>query len=142
MAGCYWTGNCNCPGFGRRTGKDAGRPGCRGTLYSGLRGHWLLVRRSIANPGYLAQYACFGPAETAWEDLVSVAGTRWTIEECFEKDKGQVGLDPYDVRKWNGWYRDITLAMLAHAYLNVVTNQAALQGCSEGKGAVPVLMKG
>ena len=46
-----------------------------------------------------------------------VAGTRWTIEECFEEAKGEVGLDQYEVRKWDGWYRHITLAMLAHACL-------------------------
>ena len=37
-----------------------------------------------------------------------VAGTRWTIEECFQEAKGQVGLDQYEVRKWKGWYRHIT----------------------------------
>ena len=53
-----------------------------------------------------------------------VAGTRWAIEECFEEAKGQVGLDQYEVRRWDGWYRHITLAMLAHAYLAVVRLQA------------------
>ena len=60
-----------------------------------------------------------------------VAGTRWTIEECFEEAKGQVGLDQYEVRKWEGWYRHITLAMLAHAYLAVVRQQA--NTCFNGK---------
>ena len=77
-----------------------------------------MVRRSVAKPEELAYYVCFGPAETALEELVRVAGIRWTIEECFEEAKGQVGLDQYEVRKWDGWYRYITLAMLAHAYLD------------------------
>ena len=55
----------------------------------------------------------------------------WTIEECFEEAKGQVGLDQYEVLKWDGWYRLMTLAMLAHAYLTVVRNHASVQGCSE-----------
>ena len=59
------------------------------------KGHWLLARRSIAKPEELAYYVCFGPAETTVEELVRVAGTRWTIEECFEEAKGQVGLDQY-----------------------------------------------
>ena len=84
------------------------------------KGYWLLVRRSIAQPEELAWYVCFGPAETSLAELVRVAGIRWTIEECFEEAKGQVGLDQYEVRKWEGWYRHITLAMLAHAYLAVV----------------------
>ena len=89
------------------------------------KGHWLLIRRSIANPGVLAYFVCFGPDVTALEELVRVAGTRWTIEECFEEGTGQVGLDQYEVRCWEGWYRHITLAMLAYAYLTVIRNQAA-----------------
>ena len=58
------------------------------------RGHWLLARRSIAQPEELAYYVCFGPAYTPLEELVRVAGIRWAIEECFEEAKGQVGLDP------------------------------------------------
>ena len=48
------------------------------------KGYWLLVRRSIAKPGELAYYVCFGPESTTLEELVRVAGTRWTIEECFK----------------------------------------------------------
>ena len=42
---------------------------------------------------------------------------RWMVEECFEAAKGEVGLDQYEVRSWHGWYRHITLAMTAHAFL-------------------------
>ena len=64
-----------------------------------------------------------------------MAGTRWTIEECFEEAKGQVGLDQYEVRKWEGWYRHITLAMLAHAYLALIRQQAneGFHGKKDGK---------
>ena len=71
------------------------------------------------------------------EELVRVAGTRWAIEECFEEAKGQVGLDQYEVRKWDGWYRHITLAMLAHAYLAVIRHHATARACPEERGAVP-----
>ena len=95
------------------------------------KGYWLLARRSLAQPEELAYYVCFGPADPTLEDLVRVAGTRWTIEECFEEAKGQVGLDQYEVRKWEGWYRHITLAMLAHACLAVVRQKA--NACFNGK---------
>ena len=98
------------------------------------KGYWLLVRRSIAEPGELAYYVCFGPVDTTLEELVRVAGSRWTIEECFKEAKGEVGLDQYEVRKWDGWYRHITLAMLAHACLAVVRRQAWNRR-SEGKWA-------
>ena len=102
------------------------------------KGHWLLARRSLAKPGELAYYVCFGPAETALEELVRVAGTRWATLECFEEAKGEVGLDQYEVRRWDGWYRHITLAMLAHAYLTVIKYQAMEQG---EKGATTARMK-
>ena len=89
---------------------------------------------AVAKPGELAFYVCFGPADTTLEELVRVAGTRWAIEECF---KGEVGLDQYEVRRWDGWYRHITLAMLAQAYLAVM-HQAMEQG---EKGAATVRMK-
>ena len=75
-------------------------------------------------PGELAYCVCYGPAGTTLEELARVAGTRWAIEECFEEAKGQVGLDQYEVRRWDGWYRHITLSMLAHAYLSVIKHQA------------------
>ena len=49
-----------------------------------------------------------------------------------------MGLDQYEVRKWDGWYRHITLAMLAHAYLTVIRHQALEQG---KKGAVTAPMR-
>jgi len=52
--------------------------------------------------------------------VVHVASTRWTIESSFEAAKGEVGLDHYEVRRWTGWYRHITLAMWAYALLTVL----------------------
>ncbi len=80
--------------------------------------HWLLVRRSIAD-GERAFYVVFAPRLTSLPKLVAVAGQRWTIEECFEFAKDELGLDEYEVRYWQGWYRHITLVMLAQAYVNV-----------------------
>jgi SRSO17 transposase len=82
--------------------------------------HWLLVRRKISKPTELAYYVVFGPAETDLETLAQVAGQRWKIEECFEAAKQEVGLDEYEVRSWHGWYRHITLSMLALAFLAVM----------------------
>jgi SRSO17 transposase len=84
---------------------------------------WLLVRRSRSD-GELAFYACYGPAATPLIGLVRVAGTRWAVEEGFEQAKGEVGLDHYEVRRWPGWYRHVTLALLAYAFLAVTRAQA------------------
>jgi SRSO17 transposase len=85
---------------------------------------WLLARRSLSKPQEIAYYVVSGPSQTRLAEMARVAGTRWAIEESFETAKGEVGLDQYEVRSWTGWYRHITLAMLAHAYLTVLRAQA------------------
>jgi SRSO17 transposase len=91
--------------------------------------YWLLVRRRLTD-GELAHYLCFCPPETSLADLVAVAGQRWAIEESFQTGKGEVGLDHYQVRRYDAWHRHITLACLAHAYLTVT--RAATHGEKKG----------
>jgi SRSO17 transposase len=82
-------------------------------------GFWLLARRSLSDPGELAYYVCFAPADTPLTTLVRVAGCRWRVEEAFEQAKGEVGLNHYQVRQYPAWYRHATLAMVALAFLAV-----------------------
>jgi SRSO17 transposase len=86
-------------------------------------GFWLLARRSTSDPDELAFYACFAPAGTSLATLVRVAGCRWRVEEAFEQAKGEVGLDHYQVRQYGAWYRHVTLAMVALAFLTVTRAQ-------------------
>ena len=95
---------------------------------------WLLARRSLHDPTELAYYRAFGPAATDLAELVHTAGMRWAVEECFEEAKGLVGLDQYEVRKWTAWYRHITLALLAHAYLAALRIHAHEEEQEQQKG--------
>jgi SRSO17 transposase len=95
-------------------------------------GFWLLARRSTSDPGELAFYACFAPADTSLAALVRVAGCRWRVEEAFELAKGEVGLDHYQVRQYTAWYRHVTLAMVALAFLAVT--RATLDDPTAGVG--------
>jgi SRSO17 transposase len=97
-------------------------------------GRWLLARRSLSNPTELAYYRVFAPEATLLEEVVRAAGSRWSIEESFERAKGEVGLDQYEVRHWEAWHRHITLALLAHAYLEVTRLTAT---SAEKGGAAP-----
>src|SRR3954453_7363852 len=95
--------------------------------FRGAREGWqkaLLIRRSLEKPDALTFYLTLAPEGTDLATLVQVAGSRWTIEACFEAAKGEVGLDEYEVRSWTGWHRHVTLALLAHAYLAVVRQHA------------------
>jgi len=96
-------------------------------------GAWLLVRRSRTETAELAYYFVFAPSETTLETMVRVAGRRWSIEELFETAKGEVGLDQYEVRRWVGWYRHITLALLALAYLAATQAHATTPDARAGK---------
>ncbi|NNH73218.1 IS701 family transposase [Nocardia uniformis] len=84
---------------------------------------WLLARRSLTPTAKgeleIAYYLCGAPIGTNDEDLIRVAGARWAVEDCFQTAKTEVGLDQYQVRRYDAWYRHITLAMLAHTYLAV-----------------------
>jgi SRSO17 transposase len=105
----------------------------------------LLIRRPLdapEDPKELAYYLTFAPSGTLLETLVAVAGRRWTIAESLEAAKGEVGLDQYEVRRYPGWYRHITLAMLALAYLAVVRSHlpgAARTAPQDPKGGPPWL---
>jgi SRSO17 transposase len=89
---------------------------------------YLLVRRSLTPDTKgeleLAYYLCAAPAGTEDEELIRVAGTRWAVEECFQSAKNETGLDHYQVRRYDAWYRHATLAVLAHAYLAVTASNA------------------
>lgn len=89
--------------------------------------HWLVLRRSItsgAKPAAMAYVLVFARTGTTLANMVQAIGTRWTVEQCLEEAKGQVGLDEYEVRSWQGWYRHITFCMLAHAFLTVLRAQS------------------
>ncbi|WP_443042028.1 IS701 family transposase [Streptomyces sp. B21-079] len=99
---------------------------------------WVLARRSLARPDEVAYYLAYAPNGTAVAELVRVAGSRWAIEEAFQAAKNECGLDQYEVRRYPGWYRHITLAMLAHAFLAAMASAAAEKGAAE---TVPALSR-
>jgi SRSO17 transposase len=85
---------------------------------AGPESHYLLIRRSLTS-GELAYYRCWSPAGATLAELVTVAGARWAVEESFQAAKNETALDHYQVRKHSGWYRHVTLAMCAHAWLAI-----------------------
>ncbi len=85
------------------------------------RAQQVLIRRSRGKKKELAFYLTHSPRPVPLAALVTVAGRRWGIEECFQAAKNEVGLDHFQVRTYHAWYRHVTLAMLAHAWLAVTT---------------------
>jgi SRSO17 transposase len=81
------------------------------------------VRRSLhlneKGERELAYFWCYAPRGASLAELVAVAGARWAVEDCFAEAKNEAGLDHYQVRLYQAWYRHVTLSMLAHAFLAV-----------------------
>ena len=101
-------------------------------------GHTLLIRRSRDMKKRKGQPAAFdieyflvhAPVATPMAAMVRVAGVRWKIEEDNKTAKDQLGMDQYQVRKWVGWHRHITMCLLAAAFL-------AVTRASRGKTVMP-----
>jgi SRSO17 transposase len=77
---------------------------------------WLLVRRCLDDPTELAYILVWAPPETSLLTMAQAYGARWSIEEDLQASKA-LGLDQYEVRSYVGWYRHITLVLLAYAFL-------------------------
>lgn len=78
---------------------------------------WVVLRRPVDDPQDWDAYRVFARSGTTLAAVARVVGARWTIAACFQTAKTAVGLDHYEVRSWTGWYRHITLALWAQAYL-------------------------
>jgi SRSO17 transposase len=78
---------------------------------------YVLIRKSRTDPRALSYYLVFAPAEATLAELAGAAGLRWTIEECFQRAKDDLGLDHCEARSWHGWHRHMTLVMAAAAFL-------------------------
>ncbi len=83
--------------------------------------HWVLIRRSLSDPGDLAFFYCHAPAGrlVSLSALIAVAGKRWPIEECHQQAKGQAGFDQHQVRLWHSFHRHTVLSMCALALLAI-----------------------
>ena len=129
---------CSAGNGAKGPGSMIGPPWKYGPCGSRARATGCWRGAALPNPGSWPTTCASAQRTPALAELVRVAGTRWATLECFEEAKGEVGLDQYEVRKWDGWYRHITLAMLAQAYLAVIRHQAMEQG---EKGATTALTR-
>lgn len=92
--------------------------------------HWLVVRRCLDDPHELAYYLLWAPPETPLSTMVAAIGARWRIEEDLQASKA-LGLDHSEVRCYLGWYRHITLVLLAYAFLVDITIHSHLTAAAQ-----------
>lgn len=101
--------------------------------------HWLIVAIPIlgGDPKYFVSNAAPG---VPLEVLLSVAFSRWHIERCFQDDKGEVGLDHFEVRNYLSLKRHMILSALSFLFL--AETNLALRGKKPGVDDVPGQARG
>ena len=100
----------------------------------------LLIWRDVLKPDEIKYFISNAPPQTAVHTLLRVAFSRWRIERCFEDQKGEVGLDHYEGRRYLGLKRH--LAISAVSYLFLAQTRQALKGEKPGANGLPSAYSG
>src|SRR5574342_736315 len=85
------------------------------------------LNRSAWMSGWPESATCAGidsQQEMAQRGHAGMTGQRWKVEEAIERAKGECGLDQYEVRSWTGWYRHVTLSLVAQFCATLMAEQA------------------
>ncbi len=78
---------------------------------------WLIIKRTVGrNPEY-AYYISNAPVSARLNLFVWLSGIRWSVEQCFQECKSELGMGHYEVRKYTAWNRRMLTCMLAHFFL-------------------------
>ena len=78
----------------------------------------MLVVRNVLEPELVKYFVSNAPVQTSVQKLLLVAYSRWRIERCFEDQKGEVGLDHYEGRRYVGLKRHLILTALSYLFLS------------------------
>ena len=95
----------------------------------------LLVARNAARPEEVKYFISNAPVETPVETLLRVAFSRWRIERCYQDQKGEVGLDHYEGRRYQGLKRHLILSCVSYLFLSLVRESE--RGKKSGADSVP-----
>ena len=96
-----------------------------------------MIRRSRTDPEKQAYYLVFCPVAASLAELAGAAGLRWTVEECFQRAKDDLGLDHCEARSWNGWHRHMSLVMAAAAFLAKLSADMRRMACRKRNKSSP-----
>ena len=84
---------------------------------------WLLCERAGDDT---RKYYLLNLAPTATQtDLVTLARSRWPIEQQYRELKDDLGLDPFEGRSDRGWAHHVVLTAVAFTFLQLERVQAA-----------------
>jgi len=78
---------------------------------------WLVIKRTLGCSPTYYYYISNAHDNAKLKTFVWLSGLRWAIEQCFEETKSELGMDQYEVRKYQGWNHHILTCMLSHFFL-------------------------
>ncbi len=99
------------------------------------RTYRLVVARNVLAPDEVKYFVSNAPLDVPLPTLLLVAFSRWRVERCFEDEKGELGLDHYEGRKYPGLKRHMILTSVSHLFLAKVHQE--LRGEKPGVDGVP-----
>jgi SRSO17 transposase len=77
----------------------------------------LIVRREVESPCEIKYSLSNGPESTTTERLAYQQGQRYWVEQALRNAKSEVGMDDYQLRKWQGWHHHMAMVMLAKLFM-------------------------
>ena len=95
----------------------------------------LIVARNVLEPDIIKYFVSNAPPETSVSTLLLVAFSRWRVERCFEDEKGELGLDHYEGRRYLGLKRHLIITSVSHLFLATVHQD--LRGEKPGADRLP-----
>jgi len=110
----------------------------------------LVVARDVLNPDEMKFFVSNAPAGAPVQAMLLVAFSRWRVERCFEDQKGEIGLDQYEGRRYRGLKRHLMLSCVSYLFLSRVRQEFGgekpgadgVPGAHGGGGVDPVLVVG
>ena len=79
--------------------------------------HWLIVARNLLDPNEVKYFVSNAPAGTPLEAMLFVGFQRYHVENCFEEEKGELGMDHFEVRNYRSLKRHLILTAVSHLFL-------------------------
>jgi SRSO17 transposase len=79
--------------------------------------HGLIVARNVLDPEEVKYFVSNAPEGTPLEARLHVAFQRFHVERCFEEEKGELGMDHFEVRNYLSVKRHLLLTAVSHLFL-------------------------
>jgi SRSO17 transposase len=88
---------------------------------------WLIVAQNPLT-GETKYFVSNAAAGVPLEQLLKVAFARWHIERCFQDQKGELGLDHFECRKYLAVQRHLLITAISHLFLTRIKRDREQRG--------------